>query len=154
MRCAAQHKGMPFGAVSSVVAWHRFGAFLSLVFSSLCRAPIALYVDDFFGASPQRLKWSGGKMLEVVTTLCGVLVDPDKSEIEVVSMFVLEMSMGWCLTFMMVQVRLDRLKARQWRESFEKASLMNESQPDQAQRWQDACNGVLRHPRPVPEDLA
>ena len=75
-------------------------------------------------------------MLEVLTTLCGVLVDQEKSDNEAISMTVLGMSIEWCLTFKRVQVRLDRLKARQWLESFEEALLRNELQPDQAlARW-------------------
>ena len=73
-------------------------------------------------------------MLEVLATLCGVLVDPEKSENEAISMIVLGMSIEWCLTFQRIQVRLDRLKARQWQISFEEALLRNELQPDQAQK--------------------
>ena len=43
----AQHRGMPFGAVSSVVAWHRVGALLKTIAVQLAKCPVARYVDDF-----------------------------------------------------------------------------------------------------------
>ena len=54
------------------------------------------------------------RLLRSVTdsmTLCGVLVDPDKSENDAISTIVLDTSIEWCLTLKKVQVRLDRLKA-------------------------------------------
>eukprot|EP00971_Amphidinium_carterae_P116065 2299382-Amphidinium_carterae.1 len=51
----AQHRGMPFGAISSVYGWHRAGNFLLAVVTRLCLAPAAKYVDDFFGASKSQL---------------------------------------------------------------------------------------------------
>ena len=54
---AAAHRGMPFGAVASVVAWHRIGARLSRVVLQSAKAPVARYVDAFFGASKAGVKW-------------------------------------------------------------------------------------------------
>ena len=118
---AARHDGMPFGAVSSVVAWHRFGAFLSAVLLHICRSPVSRYVDDFFGASPHGLYWSGGRMLGVLTTLCGVLCDESKDEDQVVQMIVLGMTVEWCRSFEHVRVSLEQSKALQWLECMLKA---------------------------------
>ena len=104
---AARHDGMPFRAVSSVVAWHRFGAFLSAVLLHICRSPVSRYVDDFFGVSPSGLYWSGGKMLGVVTTLCGVLCDDAKNEDQAIQMIVLGMTVEWCRSFEHVRVSLE-----------------------------------------------
>ena len=88
---AARHDGMPFGAVSSVVAWHRFAAFLPAAVLHICKSPVSRYVDDFFRASPKDLFLNGGKILEVLTTLCGVLCDDAKNEDSAVNMLVLRM---------------------------------------------------------------
>lgn len=44
----AFHKGMPFGATSSVWAWHRVGALLSHVARKVLFLPVLRYVDDYF----------------------------------------------------------------------------------------------------------
>ena len=43
----AQHLGMPFGATSSVYAWHRVGNLLSWILLTVAKAPVGRYVDDF-----------------------------------------------------------------------------------------------------------
>ena len=69
---------MPFGVVASVVAWHRIGAWLSRVVLQSAKAPVARYVDDFFGASKAGVKWTGGRILSLLCSLSGLLVDADK----------------------------------------------------------------------------
>lgn len=47
--CAGVCSGMPFGASSSVYAWHRVGALLSAAARHMLHLPVYRYVDDFFG---------------------------------------------------------------------------------------------------------
>jgi hypothetical protein len=44
----AFHQGMPFGATSSVVAWHRIGALITSIARELLHLPVYRYVDDWF----------------------------------------------------------------------------------------------------------
>ena len=41
---------MPFGATSSVVAWHRIGRPITTIATRLLKVPILRYVDDFLAA--------------------------------------------------------------------------------------------------------
>ena len=45
---AAQMRAAPFGAISSVHAWHRLGEAIQQMVKRLGRAPIARWVDDCF----------------------------------------------------------------------------------------------------------
>jgi len=42
------HHGMPFGAMSSVYAWHRVGAALAAIARKVLHLPVLRYVDDYF----------------------------------------------------------------------------------------------------------
>ena len=42
------HHGMPFGATSSVYAWHRVGAAIGAIARRLLHMPVLRYVDDYF----------------------------------------------------------------------------------------------------------
>ena len=42
------HHGMPFGATSSVYAWHRVGAAIGTIARRLLHMPVLRYVDDYF----------------------------------------------------------------------------------------------------------
>ena len=44
----AFHQGMPFGATSSVVAWHRIGELITSIARKLLHLPVYRYVDDWF----------------------------------------------------------------------------------------------------------
>ena len=67
----SQHLRMPFGKVSAVYAWHRVGYILFLIVSELFRAPLARYVDGYFGCSRVGVKWTGGAILSVLSRLLG-----------------------------------------------------------------------------------
>ena len=49
------HHGMPFGATSSVWAWHRIGAMLAHLARKLLHIPVLRYVDDYFSADRKEL---------------------------------------------------------------------------------------------------
>ena len=108
---AAPHFGMPFGAVSSVVAWHRMGAALSRIIQITAKAPIARYVDNFFGCSRRGLKWTGGTMLYTLCSLVGLLCDPKKSVDGAISMVALGLMVETSLDHSKVLVRLDAEKS-------------------------------------------
>ena len=74
----AQHKGMPFGTVSAVYAWHRVGHVLRTLVRRLFRAPSARYVDDFFGVGRVGVALSGGVVLSILASLVGFPTDPAK----------------------------------------------------------------------------
>ncbi len=44
----ALHNAMPFGATSSVYAWHRVGELLCTIARKVLHLPVYRYVDDFF----------------------------------------------------------------------------------------------------------
>ena len=44
------HYSMPFGATSSVVAWHRIGEVICTIARRLLKLPVLRYVDDYFAA--------------------------------------------------------------------------------------------------------
>ena len=46
----AWHNAMPFGATSSVVAWHRIGELISTIARRILHLPVLRYVDDYFAA--------------------------------------------------------------------------------------------------------
>ena len=75
----SQHLGMPFGSVSAVYAWHRFGGFISWLLVNILKAPVARYVDDFFGASAYGVLCTGGVAATILTDLLGVPCDVEKS---------------------------------------------------------------------------
>ena len=49
------HYGMPFGATSSVWAWHRVGAMIAFLARKLLHLPVLRYVDDYFSADRKEL---------------------------------------------------------------------------------------------------
>ena len=82
----AQHRGMPFGTVSAVYAWHRVGHMLQAIVSKIFRAPVARYVDDFLGASKDL---SGGVLLSSLAVLLGFPTDSAKDADQTEAMVVL-----------------------------------------------------------------
>ena len=71
---ASSHIGMPFGATSSVVAWHRIGHLLTLIARRVLFLPVLVYVDDFF--SPERPVTMKHAM-SVFARLVKLLLGPD-----------------------------------------------------------------------------
>ena len=50
---ASFHNAMPFGATSSVWAWHRVGALIAHLARRLLHIPVLRYVDDYFSVERQ-----------------------------------------------------------------------------------------------------
>ena len=86
---AAQHRGMPFGTISAVYAWHRVGGFLLCVVRRLFLAPGCRYTDDFFGCGRKGVRLTGGHCLSVIADLVGMPCDPLKDAHFVTEMVVL-----------------------------------------------------------------
>ena len=131
-KLAAPHFGMPFGAVSSVVAWHRVGAALSRIIQRNAKAPIARYVDDFFGCSRRGLKWTGGTMLYTLCSLIGLLCDPKKDVDGAVSMIALGLMVETSLDHSKVMVRLEAEKASAWHAELLSAYAAGKLSPEHA----------------------
>jgi hypothetical protein len=72
------HYGMPFGSSSANSAWHRLGSAFRWIVRNLYRAPVARFVDDFFGISVHSGHWSGGHVLDRLLALSGYQCDPEK----------------------------------------------------------------------------
>ena len=85
---------MPFGTVSAVYAWHRIGHMLKTIVLRLFKAPMARFVDDFFGASRVGVKLTGGVLFSILASLLGFPTDPAKDSDQCSSMIVL----GACCT--------------------------------------------------------
>ena len=111
---AAPHWGMPFGAAASVVAWHRVGAFFSALLLRVALAPVARYVDDYFGASRSGVLWSGGKIMSVLAALTGIVTDPGKDVDGAIEMIVLGMAVRLARASAKVVVHIAKEKAEQW----------------------------------------
>ena len=44
------------------------------------KVPVGRFVDDFFGAARDDLKWSGGRCTDRLAKALGLIIEPDKSE--------------------------------------------------------------------------
>ncbi len=110
----AQHRGMPFGTISAVYAWHRIGHALLRMILVIFLAPVARYVDDFFGASKEGITWSGGRILSVLSKLLGFDSDDAKDADDAIRMTVLgaELAIKW--PYRSVSSKVDSAKASRW----------------------------------------
>ena len=110
----AQHRGMPFGTISAVYAWHRIGHALLCMILVIFLAPVARYVDDFFGASKEGITWTGGRILSVLSKLLGFDSDDAKDADDAIRMTVLgaELAIKW--PYRSVSSKVDSVKASRW----------------------------------------
>ena len=122
---AVQHLGMPFGTTAAVYAWHRIGGFMSAVVQRLCNAPVARYVDDYFGASRSGVKYSGGKCLEIFAELLGFPTDPAKSDDHTLKLLILGAEVAVILAQQSVSVCVAHDKAVKWSRLLHESILKN-----------------------------
>ena len=118
----AQHLGMPFGTVSAVYAWHRVGHALLFIVLVLFKAPMARYVDDYFGCSRDGVVFSGGVCLTIVASLLGFPTDEAKSADDLIRMVVLGASVWVNWPGRSFEARVADAKAEKW-SKFLKALL-------------------------------
>ena len=52
------HHGMPFGATSSVIAWHRTGRLITTIATRSLKIPILRYVDDFLQLNGKKQRYA------------------------------------------------------------------------------------------------
>ena len=130
----AQHKGMPFGTVSAVYAWHRVGFMLCSILQALFLCPAARYVDDFFGASRLGVRWHAGRILTVVSKLLGFPVDDDKSAENDILLIVLgaECRIDWPRR--QLSTRVDPVKAVKYRDQLLRVILSGKLTPGDASK--------------------
>ena len=74
-----EHFGLPFGSIAANHAWHRTGSLMRWIVRQKFPAPIARFVDDYFGISREAVYWHGGRCVEVLHSLIGIPPDPKKS---------------------------------------------------------------------------
>ena len=122
---AVQHLGMPFGTTAAVYAWHRVGGFMGAVVQRLCKAPVARYVDDYFGASRSGVKYSGGKCLEIFADLLGFPTDPAKSDDHTLKLLILGAEVAVYLAKQSVSVCVAQEKACKWAQLLHEAIKTN-----------------------------
>ena len=77
---------MMFGATAANVAWHRLGSFVSCYIVIKFNAYLLRYVDDYFGASRDGVKVTGGTLLTDTLELLGVCTDSTKDNDDTLSL--------------------------------------------------------------------
>ena len=112
------HLASSFGGIAAVQNWHRVGAALSFLLLRALRVPVGRFVDDFFGASRSDLKWSGGRCLDRLAALLGLIVEPAKSEDDKLRMKLLGGKVSVCMERRAVNTEIDEEKAAQWSQEF------------------------------------
>ena len=73
------HHGMPFGATSSVYAWHRVGAAIGAIARRLLHLPVLRYVDDYFAVERQD---GFGVVIVCVSIACALQARDDEASHE------------------------------------------------------------------------
>eukprot|EP00435_Cladocopium_sp_Y103_P039301 s772_g10.t1 len=107
----AQHKGMPFGTVSAVYAWHRVSYFLSAILLHVFRCPVARYVDDFFAAYRKGLTYHAGRVLSIISRLLGFPTDDAKDADDAIQMVCLGAEVEAWFSTRQLRTQVDQSKA-------------------------------------------
>eukprot|EP00435_Cladocopium_sp_Y103_P044779 s1987_g12.t1 len=110
----AQHKGMPFGTISAVHAWHRVGYFLSAILLQVFKCPVARYVDDFFAASRKGLTYHAGRVLSVISRLLGFPTDSAKDADDAIRMVCLGAEVEAMFSTRQLRTHVDHAKAAKY----------------------------------------
>ena len=130
----AQHKGMPFGTVSAVYAWHRVGYMLQTLIQKLFFAPVARYVDDFFAVNKVGVSFSGGWLLTVLAGLLGFPTDPAKNSDNAESMVVLGSLCRVDFPSRSLHTQVDPVKAAKYTQVLQTVLDTNALEPGQASK--------------------
>ena len=69
-----------FGAVAANNGWHRTSSLIRHTIRSFFLAPVARYVDDFFGPNTPGMRWAAGFIISKLTALMGFPCDMAKEE--------------------------------------------------------------------------
>ena len=110
----AQHRGMPFGTVSAVVAWHRVGHALWFLLVHCLKAPVARFVDDYFGASREGVYWTAGRCFSVVSKILGFPTEDGKDADDLIRMVVLGNEVFLHFPGSTINLCVDSAKATKW----------------------------------------
>lgn len=110
----AQHRGMPFGTVSAVYAWHRVGYFLSAILLQMFKCPVARYVDDFFAAGRKGLTYHAGRVLSIISRLLGFPTDEAKDADDAIRMVCLGAEVEAWFSTRQLRTQVDRSKAARY----------------------------------------
>ena len=136
----AQHRGMPFGTVSAVVAWHHVGYALWWILVVHFKAPAARFVDDFFGVSKCGVYWTAGRLLSVVSRIVGLPTDDGKDADDMLTVVVLgiEAKINWPLRS--ISVRLEEAKAAKWPRELISILDIRSCEPSLAEKFAGRLN--------------
>ena len=117
------HVAHMFGAIAAGQAWHRIGSALTLCLMRMLRVPVGRFVDDCFGCNRSDVTCTGGFCLDVVASLWGLRVEPDKTENDMSSMLLLGSRITIDCERGAVSVDIDEEKAETWSESIRTALI-------------------------------
>ena len=132
---AAAHRGMPFGTISAVYAWHRVGGFLLAIVRRMFLAPGGRFVDDFFGCNRRGVKLTGGHCLSIIATLVGLPCDPLKDAHFVQEMTVLGALVSVDVPRYGVSVAVSQDKAERWCRQLDRMLADGTCDPGQASKF-------------------
>ena len=132
---AAQHRGMPFGTISAVYAWHRVGGFLLCILRRLFLAPGCRYTDDYFGCNRKDVQFTGGHCLSFVADLIGLPCDPLKDAQFVEQMVVLGALIVIDYPRAGVSVQVSPDKAAKWAKQLHQLLADGTCDPGQASKF-------------------
>lgn len=132
----AQHYGSPFGTTSAVANFHRWGEFYHMMLLKLFKCPSSRYVDDFIGCSKSSTL-SGGMVLDHMSYLCGLFMDPAKSADFKQSMVALGNSVLIDYPRQLVQTQLEEAKAKRYLADLQSITETGKCSPSLASK----CSG-------------
>ena len=124
----SQHLALPFGAVGSVLGWHRIGGSITTILARLLWVALGRYVDDFYGVDVDGVTLTGGMCMDFVCTVLGLPLDADKAENGCISMLLLGARVQVDFALWAVSTQVAEEKAACWSEDVLEA-LASDSLP-------------------------
>ena len=109
--------GMPFGASAANCAWHRIGSLSRHVIRNGVFAPIARFVDDYFGTTVEVFHWSGARCVSVLLALMGFACDEMKDVDDAMCLDVLGHTVVLDCASLSVEIQVQKLEANAWTSS-------------------------------------
>ena len=137
------HFTMIFGANSANQSWHRVGNLISYAVQVMFKAPVARYVDDWFGASHEVLTLSAGRLLDTLMLLCGLPCDPGKSVDAAEEMTVLASFVQVDFRKLAVSTCIDPCKAKRWCDQLKLLIQAQQIHPDVASKFAGRLSCVV-----------
>ena len=105
---------LPFGAVGSVLGWHRVGSAMSSILTRLLLVPHGRYVDDYFGLDVPDVEYTGGRCADFLFRLVGLPLDGGKAEDDRHAIVILGARLRVDHRLRAVSTRVSEDKAKKW----------------------------------------